>query len=298
MCGLFFCVRAKKKGAMTTEDGAEIVILQEHNILGFRKAIFAMKDVHPFILFCTSGKEFLQLSVVDHHTTGGMSVDIPVFGHSKQVKIALSSELLYRLATKLTNYKHTLKITLHHEKVVIFANLTTNETILPDTIFESYSTSYNNLSSIQMRDYYTFSFVSIDLLRIFVSLSIGTPIVRTQFFADGKIVFSNQHEMGQSQIEKQLTFSLDDVKKDQLLLDQMYNIKFVKCLVNPLVNSSQTKCIFGIPRSHTQPIFLRLFLTEDIYLFYLIFPCKDFLPHIRDIEHPQHSISLEHFEHL
>jgi len=264
-----------------------VIIIPTSSILALRKAITSMKDVGSLITIRTNGGDKMEISVIDHFQSSAMYAHIPVCRHEGSAWINIASEELNRLASALKAYPEAIRLTITDCNNAVFTDVVSSKPILKP-FFVNQSPKPNNVKTIASRnDYFFIPFVSLDLLTIFVNLSVGSGIMTLQLQSDGLLQFSNVHEHGQTLIEKQLSFQplfFPNVKHNQqktttVLCKMKCIIKFIKQIVNPLVNSSKKTCLLGIPKHSHLPLVIQFLLSGDIHEFFLMMPFHTQLRH-------------------
>lgn len=281
------------------------ILMQEKEIHAFRKAIHGMKDINSFITLQTDGKKNLRLCTTDHCADGSMDAFIPVSLHTEETQVCLASDMMYHVAGLLNNFKQTITISIHNHVVACFT-YTSNDTSI--AILKNCAMQPSIPPRIRMSSYDMCEFISTDLVQLSIALNIGSPITRIRFSTCGFLSLSVEHDHGSTVIEKHLSgfeeSSCDHArnwdKQDfvatydtmDVRLDQTYNFKFVKSLVNPLINSSIKTCVMCIPKSNSDPFVIKFLLTNDIYQYYNIYPYTHRLSHTTDKHHPQASLQL------
>lgn len=270
------------------------VVLKQNALHAFRKAVNVMKDVAVYVTFQTIGSNTLRLSVLDHNACNGIYVDIEVQPHNTPgIWINLVSVHLFKLSSTLSRSRADLALVIHDGQFALFLDAHTHKCVLPNIQFSNFTPLSNLFYGVNEHDYYCFAFVSDDLLNILTCLSIGgTPVVQTTFWGSGKLQFRNVHDMGNTVITKQLVFEHDQVtSENDKLLDQVVLISFVKLLVNLLRNSSVKFCFLLLPKSSTQPLVIKYFVTKETFQYYLMFPFAPMLQH-QTGNSPQASIKM------
>lgn len=274
------------------------VILADHHIRTFRKAISAMKNVNSFLILQTTGENTIRLCTTDHFASGSMDVCIPVSKHSVRTCITLDSQVMYELAKTIKHCKSAIKISICDEDVACFARVDKN---VPIAAVSNCVHSFQVPEYFVGVDYTTCEFDSLDLLNLLTALNVGSPITRVRFAACGLLLFENHHNKGTTIIDKHLNGFETPCEHDEdnidegcteWTLNQVYNIKFVKTLVNPLVNSSSKTCFLLLPVSSHDPLVVKFLLAHDIYQYYSIYPLTKQTTHITQQNHPQCSLQV------
>jgi len=253
------------------------IIVPVKSILALRKAISSMKDVGSLITLWARDTNTLEISVLDHFQSSAMYTNIPIkttFQGSAWVNI--SSEELSKLASKLKAYPNPLILNLVSKQHLLVFDAVTKTQILKQ--FTSTGETPTPIYPIQSVDYHNITFVSLDLLGILVDLSVGSAIMSIRLTSDGQLVFSNKHEYGTTVIEKQLSGFLTE-EHVQELCKMRCIIKFIKQVVNHLVNCSKQQCVLGVPKNKEQPLVLKFLLASDIYQHFLMLPFHSPLHH-------------------
>ncbi len=278
------------------------LIIPVKSILALRKAIMSMKDVGALISLRTRGQDVLEISVMDHSVCSAMYAHIPVKPFKGSAWVNIASSKLNELASKLKSYPNaiTLKIICMHN--MLMSDAITKLPILG--VLKSRSSQPNSVLPIDLESYYIIPFLSSNLLEIFLNLSVGSAVVTAQLQSDGQLSLWNSCEYGNTLIEKQLSgFSKKNADVVALatsaeeLCKLKCVIKFVKQIVNPLVNSSTDHCVLCFPKRSNLPLVLQFLLSQDIHQHFLMFPFKKPLKHCQIEGNYQSSIqiSFEHF---
>jgi hypothetical protein len=259
---------------MSVENETSVsIVMPVKSILAFRKAITSMKDVGSLITLATYGQQsILELSVIDNFESSALTAAIPVRPFFGNVWVNIASEKLNTLASKLKAHPNPLLITLTSKQYAIFTDAVTKEQIMG--IFKSHGDAQPKVHPIRACEYYFVDFLSLDLLNILVNLSCGSAIMTLSLRSDGELSFSNKHEYGTTLIQKQLVgFPPPQATQVLTILSKVRCItKFIKMIVNSMVNCSKNNCQLGIPKQTDSPVVLQFLLSHDIYENFLMLP--------------------------
>ncbi len=256
-----------------------ILIIPMKSILALRKAISSMKDVSSLITLCTREQKTLEISVLDTFQCSGMYTHIQVKAFTGAAWVNIQSEQLNALASALKAYTNPLVVTLVSKSHMTVFDANTKEQILGT--FKSHADVPTPINPIRLIDYYFITMVSQDLLGILVNLSVGSAVMNIYLKSDGQLCFSNKHEYGSTVITKQLSgFAL--TKENDIAFELCKGrcvIKFIKQIVNHLVNCSKQQCVLGVPKSKEHPLVIKFLLSSDIYQQLLMLPYRTPLKH-------------------
>ena len=212
----------------------------------------------------------------------------------------MASEELNKLATTLKSYPNAIKLVITNCRTAIFIDATSKKLILKQE-FPINIDHPNNVQPVTLRDTYHFvQFISIDLLTTLVCLCVGSAIMHLVLYSNGQLVLSNESEYEAMVVEKLLVgsvFSRCDNSNVRTLCKMQCIIKFIKQVVNPLVNSSQKSCLLGIPLHREQPLVLQFLLSgghkrNGIYEYFLMYPFDAPLKHKWTPGSNQNSVEL------
>jgi len=269
------------------------LIIPVKSILALRKAIMSMKDVGALITLRTFEQNMLEVSVVDHSICSAMYVHIPVRPFKGSAWVNITSSKLNELASKLKAYSNAVLLKMISTQSVFFEDAFTKQPIIG--ILKSCAKQTNNVSVVTTDEYYFIPFISVDLLGMFVNLSAGSAVVTARLQSNGHLSLWNNHEYGYTIIEKQLHGfpKVEEASDVYDLCKLRCVIKFMKQVVNPLVNSSTDQCMLCFPKHPDLPLVLQFLLSHDIHQYFLMLPFHTPLKHHYEKGSYQNPIQLE-----
>jgi len=287
-------------------------VIPMESFSAFRKAILAMKDLGTFVTLRLRSPTQLEVSSMDDFRATGLYTVVPVFRTNNMPKDAygfLPATDMVTLASILK--KHAGAIRLQHIAATNsfrITKLNSNHPILEPSLLQPPCLHPRLLDLVQEQNYYWLDMVSVDILTTCVNLSVGSAIIDVLLLSDGRMVWSNDHDLGKITVTKQLATkfhvasstdtSVDHSKQVFVLCKTQAVIKFAsKALTNSLVNCSQKNLKLGVPKCPIvpyqdaqpslplpkQPLVLKFFLSRpDIWGYFLMFPIYDLLDHSFD----------------
>jgi len=270
-------------------------VLPMESFLPFRKAIMSMKDIAYFMVLRIHNMEreyVLEVSIMDDFRSTGLYVLLPICqvtaADTSDIFALVPSQDLLKLNTLLKTYPASIRLHFHEANRsvrITNASHTTRPLLQQSMLFPFGVLEPRYVPLINNKEYLWVSFISEDLLTIFVDLSVGSAIMHLTLFGDGKISFKCQHEYGETEITKQLKLALETKTEGEdpssiVIARISCVIKFIKQVVNSLVNCSQKTCLLGIPKQEnntTLPLVLQFLCVArpKIYEYFLMFPFKE-----------------------
>ena len=289
------------------------LVIPETSFLACRKALTSMKDVGAFITMKTRGNRTLEISVMDHFCSSAMYTPLPVCNIKGHGYVNIACEELNELINLFKTFQKSIALTITSCDNVTLSDANTKKLlyqqhyIFPHTLPREMSSQ--GVRAINSSNYYWVTFVSVELLSMLVNLSVGSAIMKLTFDETGLLTFANKFELGRIIIRKQLQQYMNGSQKvtlthehsstttdaakptpsksPRILCKMKCVIKFIKQVVNPLVNSSKSTALLGIPKpwpNHDHPLVIQFLLDKvcAIQEQFLMMPFQTPLKHTLD----------------
>lgn len=273
------------------------------SFLPLRKAILSMKD-NNFFLCVKLFEKHIEVSVLDAFQCTYMYVLIPVCRTEGMcdgsVHAWVPAKDLLKLANVLKSYQHpiTMSFSSDTRSLIIFQTNNQKPLLRKHDLFPLDVVKEHFIQPVSPNKYYWIPFLSQALLDILVDGCPASPVMQIALQFDATLIFRQVFDCGETSFEKKLN---ERVKKEWSHLDPTTEpqtiiakgtciIKFVKQIVNSMVNCSKKTCVFGIPLMETDPIVIQFLLVRpNIYEYFMMLPYSEPLPHTSHANAPHQN---------